>query len=140
MNDNAFRFFLVDNVQHVLRSERLEIKSVGNVKVGRNCFRIVVYDNRFVTGFAQSPNGMDGAIIKLNALPDTNRTGTEYDNLFLVADFRLIDFRAESRVVVRSVSLKFCGASVNHFVNRHDVCVQSHFANFVYGLAGNFRD
>ena len=51
LNDNAFRLFLVDDVQHIFRGQRLEVKPVGNIKVRRYGFRVVIDDDGFNAHF-----------------------------------------------------------------------------------------
>lgn len=45
LNDNAFRFFFVDNIENILYSQRLKVQFIGNIEVSGNGFRVVVDDN-----------------------------------------------------------------------------------------------
>ena len=70
LHDHAFRFFLVVNIEHVFERERLEIKFVAGVVIGRNRFRIRVDHDGFEAELAQREGGVHAAVIKLDSLPD----------------------------------------------------------------------
>ncbi len=48
LHDHAKRFFQFDDVHHIFGRQWLEIKFIGDRKVGRDCFWVVVDDNRFI--------------------------------------------------------------------------------------------
>ena len=73
LDKDAFRLFLIVNVEHVLEGERLEIKFITGVVVGRNRFRIGVHHDRLESELAQGKRGMHAAIIKFDALADPVR-------------------------------------------------------------------
>src|SRR5205809_7262394 len=78
LHDYAFGFFLIVNVEHVLKRERLKIKLVAGVVIGRNRFRIGIYHDGFETELAQSEGGMDAAIIEFDALAAAVGTAAEH--------------------------------------------------------------
>ena len=118
-SDNTFRLFHFDNVHNVLGCERLEIELVSRCIVGRNCFRVVIYDNCFVARLFDCCNGVNGRIVEFNALTDTDRTCAENDNLFLIRKDGII-FLPVCRIEVGDICI--CVAGVNHLIHRHN-CV-----------------
>ena len=54
-NHNARRSFNSDDVHYVLICERLKVKPVGSIKVGRYGLGVVVYDNNVIALFFQCP-------------------------------------------------------------------------------------
>ena len=67
-----------DDVHHVLRVQGLKIQAVGGVVVGGNGFRVVVDDDHVVAHFPEGPDGMDGAVVKFDALADADRAGAQH--------------------------------------------------------------
>ena len=74
----------VDDLQHVLGGERLEIEPVGGVVVGRHRLRIAVDHDGLVAGLLQREGGVAAAIVELDALADAVRPAAEDDDLLLV--------------------------------------------------------
>src|SRR5205823_5217079 len=90
LHDYAFGFFLIVNIEHVLKRKRLKIKFVAGVVIGRNRFRIGIYHDGFETELAQSEGGVDAAIIKFDALADAVGTATENHDFAFAAFAALI--------------------------------------------------
>ena len=74
----------VDDLEHVLGGERLEIEPVGGVVVGRDRLRIAVDHDGLVAGLAQREAGMAAAIVELDALADAVGAAAEDHHLVLV--------------------------------------------------------
>ena len=74
----------VDDLQHVLGGQRLEIEPVRGVVVGRHRLRIAVDHDGFIAGVMQREAGMAAAIVELDALADPVRPAAEDDDLLLV--------------------------------------------------------
>ena len=74
----------VDDLEHVLGGERLEIEPVGGVVVGRHRLRIAVDHDGLVADSLQREGGMAAAIVELDALADAVRPAAEDDDLLLV--------------------------------------------------------
>ena len=140
LNDDAIRLFLVDDVEHVFRRQRLEIEAVGNIEVRRDRLRVVVDDDRLNAHLAKRPNGMHGAIVKLDALPDADRARAEHDDLARIRWAHLVLLCVECRVVVRCRCLKFRSARVDHLVARQDVHRLAECANLVRRPFCELRD
>jgi hypothetical protein len=69
------------DLQHVLRRQRLEIEPVGGVVVGRDGLGVAVDHDRFVAGIGQREGGVAAAIVELDALADAVGTAAEDDDL-----------------------------------------------------------
>ena len=78
----------VDDLEHVLGGERLEIEPVGGVVVGRHRLRIAVDHDGLVAGFLEREGGVAAAIVELDALADAVRAAAENDDLLFVASAR----------------------------------------------------
>ena len=72
---------LVEDGEHVLLGQRLEIEPVRRVVVGRNRLRIAVDHDRLEARLAQREGGVAAAIVELDALPDAVRPAAEDDDL-----------------------------------------------------------
>ena len=64
----------IDDLQHVLGRERLEIQAVSGVIVRGDGFGVVVDDDDVVAHGLERPHAVDGRIVKLDALPDADRS------------------------------------------------------------------
>src|SRR5207244_4264572 len=73
----SIRALGVDDLDHVLRRQRLEIEPVGGVVVGRDRLRIAIDHDRFVAGLLECEGGVAAAIVELDALADAVRPAAE---------------------------------------------------------------
>jgi hypothetical protein len=117
-NNNADGFFNADYVHHVFFAERLKIKPVRRVIVGRNRFGVVVYDNNVISHLFQRPNAVNGRVVKLDALTYAYRSRAEnYDNgLSASAEFDSFARAVRNGIEIRRFRIKFRGAGVHHFI------------------------
>ena len=67
----------VDDLQHALRVERLEVQPGGRVEVGRDGLRVRVDHHRRPAGPAKRVGGLDRAVVELDALPDPDRAAAD---------------------------------------------------------------
>ncbi len=63
--------------EHRLGVERLEVEPVGRVVVGRDGLGVAVDHHRLVAELAVRRDGVDAAVVELDALPDPVRAGAE---------------------------------------------------------------
>ncbi len=56
LHDHAVRLLVLDDVEHVLDRQRLEVEPVGGVEVGGDGLRVVVDDDRLVARLPQRPH------------------------------------------------------------------------------------
>ena len=111
--------FLIVNVEHVLESERLKIKFIARVVIGRNRFRIRVHHDRLESELAQGKRGMHAAVIKFNALADPVRSATQNHDLAFAALASLV-LVAVCRIVVRRIRFKLRRARIHEAVCRRN--------------------
>ena len=74
----------VDDLQHVLGGERLEIEAIRGVVVGRHRLRIAVDHDGLVADVVQRERRVAAAVVELDALADAVRPAAEDDHLLLV--------------------------------------------------------
>ena len=140
LDNDAVRLFLVHNVQYILHSQRLEIEAVGDIKVRADGLRVVVDDDRFDAHLTQCPDRVHGAVVELDALPDADRSGAEYNHLFPIGNSNLVLGSAERGVIVWRYCLKFCGTGIDHLVARQDVVRAAHRTNLIARLLRKLGD
>ena len=122
-NDDAVRLLLVDDVLHVLGSERLKVQPVRRVEIGGNSFGVVIDDDDFVAEFFQRPDAMYGGIIELDTLPDADRPRTDDDDALFRA-FRnerrrlVVRILVVGRIEIRCFRRKFRRAGIDHLIDR----------------------
>ncbi len=73
LDDNPLWLLTLDDLQHVLGRERLEVEAVGGIEVGRDRLRVVIDDDRLVASLAERPRRVDRAVVELNPLANANR-------------------------------------------------------------------
>ena len=83
LDNHAFWFFLVINVEHVFERERLKVEFVARVVIGGDRFRIRVDHDRFESELAQREGGVHTAVIEFDSLADAVRSATEDHDLAL---------------------------------------------------------
>ncbi len=99
----AVRALGVDDLEHVLGRERLEIEPVRGVVIGRDRFRIAVDHDGLVAGLAQRKGGVAAAIVELDALADAVRPAAEDHDLFPLRGGGLVGRRARERRLVGGI-------------------------------------
>ena len=90
----------VDDLEHVLGGQRLEIEPVGGVVVGRDRLRVAVDHDGLVARLLQREGGVAAAIVELDALADAVRAAAEDHDLLLVGRRGLVGGRAGERRLV----------------------------------------
>ena len=69
--------------------QRLEVQLIRCIKVSTYGFRVVVHDNSFISKFLDGPYALHAAVVELDTLSDPDRTGTDNQDLLLVARLTL---------------------------------------------------
>ena len=80
LHDHAHRLLALDDLEHVLERQRLEVQLVGDVEVGRDRLGVRVDHDRLVPLLAQRQRGAHAAVVELDALPDAVRPAAEDDD------------------------------------------------------------
>ena len=135
----AARGFGMDDLEHVLKRERLEVEPIGGVVVGRDGLGIAVDHDGLVTGLAQSQRRMHTGVVELDALPDAVRPRAEDDHLASIArlDLCLLVVR---RVVIWRARSELSRAGVDRLEDGADPPVVSLMAHLGLRHADQARD
>ena len=141
----AVFLFRLQDLDHVFSGQRLEIKPVRGVVVGRDGFRVAVDHDRFIAGILQREGRVAAAIVELDALADTVRTAAEDDDLFAVGNLRFgaggtDEGRLIGRIHIGGGRRELGGAGVDALEDRADVQPVAQFRNFLRTLAGQRRE
>ena len=115
--DHADRLLDFQHVHHVFRRERLEIQAIGGIEVGGNGFRVVVDDDGIKARALERPDAVHRAIVKLDALADADRAGTQHDDGLAAAVLRF-GRRAVGAVKIRADGLELAAAGIDHAEGR----------------------
>ena len=81
LHDHSVRALHIDNGQHVLQGDRLEIEAVGGVVVRGHGFRVAVDHDGLVTVLAHGQGRMDAAVVEFDALAHPVRAAAEHHDL-----------------------------------------------------------
>ena len=90
LDDDAHGFFLAVDGQNVFQSQRLEVKFVGSVVVGRNGLGVAVDHDGLKPGVPDRESGVHAAVVELDALADAVRPAAQDHDLVLGRNFRLV--------------------------------------------------
>ena len=117
----AHGLFNPDNIHHIIRGQRFEIKAVGSIKVCGYGFRVVVDNDNFTACLFQRPYTVNTGVIKFNALTDTDRAGAKYDNDRFFGPMSANKGRSfvlfvVSGIKIRSLRFELSAAGIHHFV------------------------
>ena len=93
----AVLLLLMQDFQHVLGGQRLEIEAVRGVVVGRDGLRVAVDHDGLEPGLIQREAGVAAAIVELDALADAVRPAAEDDDLLAVRGPRFVRRLARER-------------------------------------------
>ncbi len=131
LHDHADRLFLVDDLEHVLERQRLEVQAVGGVVVGRHGLRVAVDHDGLVAILAQRERRVHAAVVEFDALADPVRTAAQHHDLALVGrvGLALAMLGLVGRVHVGGVGGELGRAGIDALVDRTHVVGQARFAH-----------
>ena len=143
--ERAALALLVENRQHVLGGQRLEIEPVRGVVVGRDGLRIAVDHDRLVARRAQRERGVAAAIVELDPLPDPVRAAAEDDDLLALRRVGFASGLAGERRLVGRVHVgrgrsELGGAGVDALEHRLNAEPPASRGDVGLGLAGKRRE
>mgnify|MGYP007012691932 CR=1 FL=1 len=113
----------VDDVQHILGGQGLEVQPVAGVKVGGHGLRVVVDDDHLVPQLAQGHDAVDAGVVELDALADADGAGAQHDDGLLLPVFPdklqcLVLtaglFRVIGGIKIGGVGGELAGAGIHH--------------------------
>ncbi len=108
----------LDDRDHVLEGQRLEVQPVDGVVVGRHRLRVAVDHHRLEALLAQREGGVAAAVVELDALADAVRAAAEDHHLLARRRIRLA-LLLVGAVHVRRERLELGRAGVDALVGRH---------------------
>ena len=77
LDHDADRLLALEHREHLLDPERLEVEPVRRVVVGGDRLRVAVDHHGLVAELAEARDGVDAAVVELDALSDPVRAGAE---------------------------------------------------------------
>ena len=132
----AVRLFNVDDAFHILRGQRLKIQLICDIEVGTYGLRVVVNNNGLIAFPGECPGAVYGTEVELDTLADTDRAGTENQNLFLCMLLFYLADAVKAGVVIRCLSRELCRAGIYHFVSGADIVCMAHGLDLILAHAG----
>ncbi len=147
-DDNAERLFQLQHAHNVINGQRLEVQPVGYVKIGRNRFGIVVYDDCFIAQLFQRVDTAHTGVIKLYSLPYADRARADYHHALACAArdkfarfVGITSVAAGNGVKIGRLRFKFARAGVNHTVDRRAraIIARNDIAKFLNEEPVDFR-
>src|SRR5690606_31129789 len=124
LNDNAFRFFMLNDFPNMLPVNRFKIQLISDIEVGRNGFRVTVNHDCFIATFFNGEQTMGTAVVKLNTLSDSVGTRTQNYYFLFISNYRfilesLVFNRSlfKSTVEVRCFCFELGATGIYHFVH-----------------------
>ena len=102
------RLFNIYDILHILRGQRFKIQLVRDVKVSADRLRVVIDDDRLISGSGKCPGRVYGAVIKFHTLSDPDGAGAQDHDLLAAVRFRQgFVLAVKDRVVIRCLCRKF---------------------------------
>ena len=96
----ALRGFDLDQLQHVLGGQRLEVEPVGGVVVGGDGLGVAVDHDRLDADLVEREGRVAAAVVELDALADAVRAAAEDDRLLAIARLGLALGRLAERAAL----------------------------------------
>ena len=75
LNHRPPGLLLLYDILHIFSGQRLKVKLVSHVKIGGNCLRVIVDNDRLTAQLFQRPYRVNRAIVKFDPLTDTDGAG-----------------------------------------------------------------
>ncbi len=129
---SPIRFFQIDNIFHILRRKWLEIELVCNIEIGTYCLRVIIDDNRLISGPGKSPGSMYRTVIELDSLSDSNGAGTKDKYLLPAHRFHYFILTAKTGVIIRRAGSKLRRTGVYHFKGGYDTVIIAHLSDLFF--------
>src|ERR1700676_5196741 len=100
---------MLANGEHIFERQRLKIKSIAGVVIGRDRLRIAIDHDGLVPIVAQGESRVATAVIEFNSLPYAIRPTSEDDDFFLLGWRRFVFFFV-CGIKIRREALEFRSA------------------------------
>ena len=135
--DDALRLLELDDVHHILRSQRLEVQLVGGGVVGGDGLRVVVDDDGLVAGLTDGHDRVDRGVVKLHTLTDTDGAGAQNHDLLLFGENGIV-FAGVGGVEIRNVGVRMAG--IHHLIGGENTVFLTQIIDLDFLLAPQLRD
>ena len=122
LDDHGCGLLCIDDCQHILGRERLEVEARRRVVVRRDGFGIAVDHDGLVASILEGKGCVHTAIVELDALPDPVRSGAK-DHHGAVARCWYLAVILVGRVEVRCLRLELSGTGIDRLVGHGDPSV-----------------
>src|SRR5205823_14164537 len=83
LHDHAPGLLQLDNLEHILQRERLEVETIRSVIVGRDRLRVAIHHDGLETIFPQGERRVHATVVELDSLADAVRAAAEHHYLLL---------------------------------------------------------
>ena len=120
LHDHAVGALALDDAEHVLEAEGLEVEAVGGVVVGGDGLGVAVDHDRLVAQLGERPAGLHAAVVELDALADAVGAAAQDDHLGPARGRRLVALLVVG-VEVGRLGRELAGAGVDPVVVRLDL-------------------
>ena len=90
LHDDTYRLFVLHDVHHVFKGQRLEVQAVGGVIVGADRLGVAVDHDGFKPGLLKRPDRVNRGVVELDALPDAVRAAAQNHDFLLVGGKYLV--------------------------------------------------
>ena len=102
-HDDASRLLQINDVEHALQGQFVEIEAVAHIVVSRDGFGVVIDHNRLVAQLPRRVDGVHRTPVELDARTDAIGARTEYDDGFFIMIIRNVV--RSPRVFVREIQI-----------------------------------
>ena len=140
----------VHHVLHILRRQRLKIQLIRDIEVRAHSLRIVVDDDRLIARFGKGPGGMNGTVVELDSLPDSDGAASQHQHLLradgsvgtelAASGFLRLVFSAVYGVIIRRARLELRGAGIHHLISGCDAVFQAQIFDLPLRHSGQAAD
>ena len=132
LDDDADRFFQLDDLQHVFQRDGFEVQAIGGVVVGGDGLGVAVDHDGLEPVFTQRERRMHAAVVELDALPDAVRATAQHDDLLAIGGLCLA-LVLVGGVQVRSLGGELGRAGVHPLIDRPHTQAVTQLADLVLG-------
>ena len=117
-----------------------DVESIVNIEVCTDCLRIIIYNNGLIALVLQGPRTVYRAVVKLDTLSDTDRTGTKHHDLLLILIHLDFGFAIVAGIIIWCLCFKLSRTGIYDLVGCMDTIAIAKLLDFLFLLACNLCD